>query len=271
MENYSVLMSVYAKEKAEYFEKSIESMLEQTIPTDDFVIMCDGPLTEELDSVLEKMTDKYPDLFQIVRLKTCGGLGNALKEGVIHCKNELIARMDSDDISCQDRCEKQLAVFEKEDVVIVGGNVTEFVQDISHVRSVRRVPKTNEEIRAFAKRRNPFNHPSVMFRKSVVLAAGNYIDCKGFEDYYLWVRILNAGYKGFNILETLVYMRTDAGLYERRGNLSYAIKGLQARWKIHKTGYSSLVDFIISSGAQVVMSLIPVKLRTQVYGKFLRK
>ena len=309
MEQYSVLMPVYYKEHPEYFEASIQSMLFQSIRTDDFVIVCDGPLTAELDGVIRRFTEEYPELFRIVRLRENRGLGIALQEGISACRHELIARMDSDDISVPERCEKQLAVFAQKDVAIVGGNVDEFTdapfgysvmpfgrkeetssghnsmpfggkeetlsgraeRDAGKSGAVRRVPETDDEIRLFAKRRNPFNHPSVMFRKSAVQKAGGYMDAKGFEDYYLWVRMLKLGMMGYNIQEILVHMRTDAGMYERRGSLSYAVLGLRARWRIYRTGYSGIMDFLISAGGQIVMSLIPVKLRTWFYGKFLRK
>lgn len=271
MEQYSVLMSVYAKEKAEFLEQSIESMLNQTVRTNDFVIICDGPLTEELNRVIKEKTEEFPQLFQIIRLKKCGGLGNALRTGIPKCKNELIARMDSDDISIQKRCEKQLRIFETKDVDIVGGNITEFTDNISQTKSDRRVPCTNEEIRKFAKRRNPFNHPTIMFKKSAVLKAGNYIDCKGFEDYYLWARMLKANMAGYNIQETLVYMRTDDGMYKRRGSIGYAVLGIKARWKIYKIGYSAFLDFFISGSGQLIVSLIPLRLRTHFYKVFLRK
>lgn len=271
MKSYSVLMSVYVKEKKEYFEKSIESMLHQTVPTDDFVIVCDGPLTDELESVIEDKVSQNPDIFQIVRIETCGGLGNALAKGIHYCKNELIARMDSDDISNKERCEKQLQVFGKKDVSIVGGNIAEFEGEINNIKNYRCVPETNEEICIFARRRNPFNHPSVMLKKQDVLKAGNYQDCKGFEDYYLWVRMLLQNMKGYNLQENLVFMRTDAGMYERRGSFSYACQALKARWKIHKTGYSSLGDFFLSGIGQIMIALCPIKLRTIIYRKILRK
>ncbi len=271
MESYSVLMSVYYKEKAEYFRESILSMLKQTVVTDDFVIVCDGPLTKELDAVIEEVQKQYPELFQIIRLKEQQGLGNALCQGISFCKNELIARMDSDDISVPDRCLMQLESFQKKDIDLCGGNIVEFTTDISDAGVKRQVPKTNEEIRQFAKRRNPFNHPAVMFRKSSVLKAGNYKDCLGFEDYYLWARMLGCGGKGYNIQETLVYMRTGEGMYERRGGFGYAVKGIKARWKIYRTGVSKFSDFLISAGGQVIVSLIPVGLRSRFYGKFLRK
>lgn len=271
MEPYSVLMSVYAKEQAKYLRASILSMLNQSVRTDDFVLMCDGPLTEELDAVIAEMKQEYPELFRVIRLDENKGLGIALQKGVTYCKNELIARMDSDDISVPKRCEKQLAIFESQDVDIVGGNIEEFVENISNPTSARKVPCTDAEIKAFAKRRNPFNHPTIMFRKSAVKEAGNYEDCKGFEDYYLWARMLKCGMRGYNIQETLVYMRTSAGMYKRRGSFSYAILGMKARWKIHKIGFSGFSDFLISAGGQVLMSIVPLRMRQYFYGKFLRK
>ncbi len=271
MESYSVLMSVYAKEQAAYFKESIHSMLAQSVRTDDFVIVCDGPLNEALDQVINEVTTQYPALFQIIRLPENQGLGNALREGLSYCKHDLIARMDSDDISVKDRCKWQLQAFEEQKADIVGGNIEEFTTDIEHPKAKRQVPQTDRQIKAFAKRRNPFNHPTVMFRKSSVEAAGGYLECRYFEDYYLWARMLHQGMTGYNIQKTLVYMRTNAGMYERRGSFSYALLGFSARYKIHKIGFSSTADFLISAGGQIVMSIIPVKIRTYFYGKFLRK
>ncbi len=270
MEPYSVLMSVYAKEKADFLRQSIDSMLAQTVRTDDFVILCDGPLTEELDSVIEAAKRDHPKLFRVVRLTCQGGLGNALKTGVPICRNEWIARMDSDDISVPDRCEKQLQFLKGQYADLVGGNVAEFTGSISNLKASRRVPQDDDAIKQFAKRRNPFNHPTVMFRKSAVLKAGNYQDCKGFEDYYLWARMLKRGMVGHNIQETLVYMRTDEGMYQRRGSLPYAWLGIKARWRIFRIGYSSFLDFCVSAGGQLMMSLIPLRLRTYCYQRFLR-
>ena len=271
MESYSVLMSVYCKEKAEYFQESVLSMLRQTAAADDFVIVCDGPLTKELDAVIEEFQNQYQNLFQVIRLKEQSGLGNALRQGICFCKNELIARMDSDDMSVPDRCRMQLKSFQEKEIDLCGGNITEFTTDISDAGAKRQVPETDEEIRRFAGRRNPFNHPTIMFRKSSVLKAGNYKDCLGFEDYYLWARMLGCGAKGYNIQETLVYMRTGEGMYKRRGGFLYAVKGIKARWKIYQTGVSKFSDFLISAGGQVVISMIPVRLRSCFYGRFLRK
>ena len=131
MNKYSVLMSVYEKEKPEYLRQSIKSILAQTVKTDEFVIVCDGPLTQQLEKVLEEYATKLPELFKIVRLETNRGLGMALNEGLRHCSNEIVARMDSDDIAFSDRMEKQLSVMERENVDIISGTVVEFTENIN--------------------------------------------------------------------------------------------------------------------------------------------
>ena len=197
MAEYSVLMSVYAKENPEYLRESIESIWNQTVKTDDFWVVCDGPLTKELDAVLEENQKAHKEVFHLLRLKENVGLGRALNEGLKCCKNEAVARMDSDDIACKDRCEKQLRVLE-EGIDIVSGTVVEFEKDILHCKAKRTLPLSKEEILKFAGRRNPFNHPCVMYRKEAVEKAGGYQHFYLFEDYYLWVRMLRKGCKGYS-------------------------------------------------------------------------
>lgn len=193
---YSVLMSVYHREKPEYLKQAIESIQAQTLPTDDFVLVCDGLLNDALDKVIAAKQQEMGTMLNVVCLAKNAGLGNALNEGIKHCKNELVARMDSDDIAYPDRCEKQLAVFNEH-------------------------PETNAEIVEFAKKRNPFNHPCVMYRKSVVEAVGSYQDFYLLEDYYLWLRMLTAGYQGYNIQEPLLHMRAGSEMYKRRAGWKY--------------------------------------------------
>ena len=160
---YSVLMSVYHKEKPEYLKQAIESIQAQTLPTDDFVLVCDGPLNDALDGVIAAKQQEMGATLNIVRLAQNSGLGNALNEGIKHCKNELVARMDSDDIAYPNRCEKQVAVFNAHpEVSICSGIVEEFTTNPGIVDTKRVPPETNAEIIEFAKNRNPFNHPCVM-------------------------------------------------------------------------------------------------------------
>lgn len=268
---YSVLMSVYKKEKPEFLSKSIESMLHQTVLPDDFVIVCDGPLTKELDQVLSDAKRQYGELFQIIWLPQNRGLGAALSEGINYCRYECVARMDSDDISVSDRCEQEMEALKDPETAIVGGWIDEFSQDISEQGAVRTVPEGASDIKKYAKKRNPFNHPTVMFKKSAVLAVGNYQTCYGFEDYQLWVRLLNAGYEGYNIQKVLVHMRVSDGMYTRRGGFSY-FKKMASFWNyMRKSGFISTADFLKAVVTRGMVSLIPVGLRQTVYGAFLRK
>lgn len=221
--NYSVLMSVYYKEKPEYLRQSMNSILNQSVPTDDFVLVCDGPLTEELDAVIESMQREYPDILHVVRLEKNAGLGNALNTGIKFCKNDIVARMDSDDIARPDRCERQLTVFEQNpEIGMVSGIVEEFTTDPSIIDARRVPPEKHEDILKFAKKRNPFNHPCIMYRKSAVEVAGGYQDFYLLEDYHLWIRMLQNGTKGYNLQIPLLWMRAGSDLYKRRSGLKYA-------------------------------------------------
>lgn len=115
---YSVLMSVYSKENPAWLKLAIESIQDQTLPTSDFVLVCDGPLTPELDGVIAEKHCQMGEILMVVRLEKNVGLGNALNEGIKHCRNELVARMDSDDIAYPDRCEKQVAIFNMPEPVV---------------------------------------------------------------------------------------------------------------------------------------------------------
>ena len=149
-ENYSVLMSVYYKEQPDYLRQAMESVRGQTVPTNDFVLVCDGPLTDGLEAVIREEQEKCGPILHVVRLEENGGLGNALEKGLKLCRNELVARMDSDDISRPDRCEKQLELFGRyPDVSLSSGAVSEFITDPKHPTGKRTLPVTDEEIRAF--------------------------------------------------------------------------------------------------------------------------
>ena len=270
-DKYSVLMSVYHKENPEYLRVAMNSIWEQTVKTDDFVLVCDGPLTPELDAVIAEMQEEHPEL-TVVRLAKNGGLGNALNEGMKHCKNDLVARMDSDDISRPDRCERQLAVFrDYPEVSIVSGVVEEFTQSTEKIDSRRVLPETHKEILDFARKRNPFNHPCVMYRKAAVEAAGGYKDFYLLEDYYLWIRMLQNDAIGYNIQEPLLWMRAGSDMYKRRSGLRYA-RSQKALFKyMRDTGWITTGQYIKSSAIRGASSLAPNGLREFVFKKVLRK
>ena len=268
----SILMSVYIKEKPEYLRTSLKSAINQTVRVKEIVLVLDGPITDQLQSVVEECQKECSDLIKLIPLKENVGLGKALAIGVEKCKYDLVARMDTDDIMIPTRIEKQIAEFTSDlDLTIVGSNIDEFYDSPESIVGRRVVPETNEEICNFSKKRNPFNHMTVMFKKSAVLDVGNYQPMMGFEDYYLWVRLLKAGYKGKNIQESLVFARTGEDMYARRGGKKYFLNGLKGRKAIYQAGLGSMSDYLISCSAHVVVSLLPNKIRGQIYENKLRK
>ena len=269
---YSVLMSVYHKEKPEYLKQAIASIQAQTLPTDDFVLVCGGPLNDALDAVIAKKQQEMGKTLNVVRLAKNGGLGNALNEGIKHCKNELVARMDSDDIAYQDRCEKQIAVFYKHsEVSICSGIVEEFTSTPDVVDAKRVPPEAHEEIVEFAKKRNPFNHPCVMYKKSVVEAVGSYQDFYLLEDYYLWLRMLMAGYQGYNIQEPLLHMRAGSDMYLRRAGWKYAKTQVKLFKFMKEQGFIGEGQYIKSCVIRSGSALAPNWLRKLMFEKVLRK
>lgn len=269
--DYSVLMSVYYKEKPEYLQQAMQSIFAQTVPTDDFVLVCDGPLTPDLDAVIDAFQDKPNSPLQVVRIKENGGLGKALNVGIRHCKYELIARMDSDDIAHSDRCEKQLAVFERMKVDIVGAAIEEFRSSPDVIEARRIPPETQEEILAFAQKRNPFNHPCVMYRKSAVESVGSYQEFYLLEDYYLWLRMLKAGYRGYNIQEPLLWMRAGSDLYKRRGGWKYAAAQRKLFRYMKDQGMIGYRNYIVSCILRTASACAPSWVREKAFKKVLRK
>lgn len=269
---YSVLMSVYFKENPNWLEYSIESMMNQTVKPDEFVLVEDGPLTEELDSAVEKYAEKYPKIFNVVKIEKNGGLGPALKLGVENCRNEYIAMMDSDDYSVPDRIEKELNMFlENPDLGMVGSNVSEFIDDIDNVVSSVVLPESNEDIIKFSKKRNPFRHPSVLFKKSVVMSAGNYREYYLCDDYDMWLRMIRNNCICYNIQDVLVYMRIGADFYKRRGGSKYFKSIKKFKKEQLENGYFTKLEYYKSVIPHAIVCYMPNNLRDLVYRKLLRK
>lgn len=269
---YSVLMSVYYKEKSEYLRESIESMINQTLPPHDFVIVKDGKLTKELEEVILLYKNRYPNLFNIVGIEKNVGLGRALNEGIRHCRCELIARMDSDDISLPTRCEKQIALFNAHpSYSIIGTFIDEFYDNSNNVVSSRIVPMEHQDIVNFSKRRNPFNHPTVMYKKSDVINCGYYRTLPGAEDLDLFSKMLHSGCKAANIGESLVLYRANENNFLRRKSWNYCkahISAVHASWK---RNYCTLIDLSIVTIVRLAVFLSPVGLLKVMSNRHLRE
>lgn len=263
---FAVLMSVYAGETAVNLRASIESVLSSDFLPAEFILVIDGPI----DSSLQEVINSYP-VIKTVALPVNQGLGAALNEGLKHVSYDIVARMDSDDICMPSRLGKEYARI-TEGLDIVSSAILEFEGDISNITGRRDLPLTHDEIVEFSRKRNPFNHPSVMFRKSAVLAAGGYnSDFPYFEDYDLWIRMLMNGARAANIEEPLLYMRTDEGMFLRRGGKEYGRIMLNYHRSLMERGWTTKKDYRTGAIPHYLVCIMPEFIRKFVYRRLHRK
>lgn len=268
---FSVLLSVYQKEDPSFFSQALDSIFHQSAMPDEVVVVKDGPLTPALDDVLATFCRRY-DILKVISQETNLGLGLSLANGVVHCSHELIARMDTDDISREDRFEKQLYEFQQDpELDICGSHELEFEDSPEHIVAKREVPLTDQACKKYQRRRDAFNHVTVMFKKSAVLRAGNYQHCPLMEDSLLWVNMFMTGAKAKNIDDYLVYVRIGQGMYERRGGRLYFKKYKQARKTIYETGFVSWWDYAYTLIVQFIVAFIPNRLRGWLFKNILHR
>lgn len=269
---FSCLLSLYKKENPAYFKVAMDSILNQTLLPTEIVLVKDGRLTDELDAIIADYVERYPKLFKIVAFEQNRGLGLALRDGVLACSYDYIARMDTDDIADKHRFEKQFAYLEKhEDLAILGSYITEFSTNPDEPDTVTDLPCTYDEIVKFSKKRNPFRHMTLILKKSAVLDSGNYRDFLWFEDYDLWVRIIQKGHKVENLSEYLVNVRADDEMFARRGGWKYLKQDIKFQNFLYSSQYIGVGDFWLNCIIRTIMRIIPNWLRVCVYKNKLRK
>ena len=244
--DYSVLMSVYKNDKAEYIKSAIESMINQTVTPKQYVVVVDGPVGAEIGDTITKYEKEHPDLFTIIRLKENRGLGNALNIGMKECRYELIARMDADDISLPQRCERQLEKFESNpQLSILGTQIKEFVGE-------------------------PSNHPTVMYKKSVIIRLGGYPSLCRKEDLALFVLAVSNGVYSENLKESLLLYRTSYGNQKRRKTWINCKEYIQVMYKYYKRRYIGLADLLYVILGQLSLFILPARLTDKLSKRYLR-
>ncbi len=264
-EAFSVLISIYKNEKPAWFRLALDCVLNQSVMPDEIVLVKDGPLTSELDAVIEEYTKRF-NHFNIVVNETNLGLGLALQKGVLACKNEIIARMDTDDLIPEDRFEKQLAKMEEGyDVVSCWSRL--FMNDSQEIIAVKTRPEHHDDIVKLAHRRSPVCHAAAFMRKSAVLKAGNYQHRQYYEDYNLWVRMIHSGAKFYNVQEVLYYVRTTEEQLKRRGGFSYLRNELKYLKEFYDMGFYSAWDLFVNSNIRIAARLTPQSIRGSVLKK----
>ena len=269
---FSVLISVYKKEKPEYLKTALQSIINQTLKPNEIVIVKDGLLTQELDDCIKEYENKYPELIKILAFKENRGLGLALRDGVTACKYDYIARMDSDDIAKPERFAKQFQYLKQHpETALLGTWITEFSKDENKPDTLTKLPCSQKEILKYAKRRNPFRHMTMVLKKEAVIKAGNYRDFLWFEDYDLWIKMLQKGYIATNIPEYLVNVRADEEMYARRGGWQYLKQDYKFQQLLLNSKFITCKQFIRNIFYRSIVRIMPNKLRIIFYKKLLRK
>ncbi|MBO5411732.1 MAG: glycosyltransferase [Clostridia bacterium] len=268
--HFSVAMCVYKGDNPEWFALSIKSILEQTVAPNEVVLVVDGPITEELDQVILQYESN--EIFKIIRLEVNQGHGNARRVALKACTHDLVALMDADDISLQDRFEKQLNAFQDdEELSVVGGNISEFIGEPDNIVGYRLVPEDHQGISKYLQKRCPFNQMTVMFKKCDVEKVGGYIDWYCDEDYYLWIRMYLANTKFANIKDVLVNVRVGQEMYRRRGGWRYFKSEAKLQKYMYKNKVIGTGRYLSNIAKRFIMQvLLPNKLRGWVFKKFAR-
>jgi len=270
---FSVLTSVYRNDHPEYFTRAIQSVCsDQTVQPSEIILVVDGPVSKPLEDTIKKF-ERELAILKIHWLPENVGLGLALQKGLTYATNDIVARMDSDDIAEPDRFEKQLNyMYKHPDVDIIGGQIAEFINEPTNIVGKREVPTNHYDISEYIKSRCPFNHMTVMFRKKAVMSVGNYQPWHFNEDYYLWIRMAEAGYKFANLPDTLVNVRVGADMYRRRGGWKYfkSEKGLQD-YMLHRKMISLPRYCYNVLGRFAVQVAMPNRFRGLIFQKLFRK
>lgn len=267
---FSVLITVYEKEKPYNLRKSLLSSYRQTFRPTEIVLVCDGELTQELYDEIEQIKSEIP-ILKVYQLPCNVGSGPASCFGVKKCNTDLIARMDSDDYSEETRFEKQIKAFEENpNLIMVGTNILEKNTEFTAFKTV---PEKTEEIREYSKFRNPFNNPSSMMKKEYILKVGNYRKFRYLEDYDLTMRLIhdNPTKDFLNIQEPLVIMQTNNSSYLRRGGLLYVKTEFFLQTDFYKRGYISKVELCRNIFIRNIVRVMPNSMRKLIYKKKMRE
>jgi glycosyltransferase involved in cell wall biosynthesis len=258
MITFSVLISVYKKENPTFLKIALDSVWDnQSLKPSEFVIVKDGFLTRDLDDVITNFCKRAP--VKIVQLEKNSGLGVALAKGLVECKYDLVARMDSDDIALSKRFEEQIGFMSQNpNIHLLSSYISEFNFDPEQTKSIRKVPISNKEILRFSKSRNPMNHMAVVFRKNSVLKVGNYVPFPGYEDYYLWVRMLNAGFEAHNLNQVFIQARVGNNMLARRQGYPFFVQEIKLQKEFLRIKHIGFFTFAKNTFLRALPRLLPV-------------
>ncbi len=269
---FSVLMSVYEGDNPLFLDKSLRSIFNQTLLPNEIILIKDGILNKKLNSVIDSYIIENTIPFKIIENKKNRGLGYSLKVGVEACSYEIIARMDADDISKNYRFECQLKLMHAmPNIDVLGSLIDEFSGDISNVICRRIVPEKDHDIKLFLKYRSPFNHPTVVFKKSKVLRSGNYSEYfRNMQDYDLWIRMAIDGCIFHNIQESLIFFRQDKNLYKRRSGIKYIKYEFKLINNMKRNKVVNVIEYLSLLLLRLPIRIFPSLIRETIYKSLIR-
>jgi glycosyltransferase involved in cell wall biosynthesis len=242
-EPFSLLVPVYDGDRPDYLRRAFRSAVdEQTVRPDEVVIVRDGPVRDELARCVAELVAGSPVPVTLVALERNAGLGPALDRGLAASRHDVVARQDADDVSMPHRFEVELPLIENAD--IVGSGLLEFVTDTDEIVGQRVPPTDPAQIQRYARLADPFNHPTVVYRKGAVLAAGGYGSIPLMEDYALWARMLLGGARAVNVPEPLVFYRVGQAAFKRRGGRDLLRSELRLQRDFRRLGFTSRAQYL---------------------------
>ena len=261
-------MSVYARELPDHLRSALHSLMSQTVRPAQIILVKDGPLTPELESVIEEF--ETPLELHVIPILENVGLAGALNIGLTIATQPWIMRFDTDDVSVHDRVAIQLEAIQSDQFDLFGSQISEFEVDPAKATRQRKVPTSHSEIVTFSRRRNPFNHMTVCFRRELALQVGGYPPIPFMEDYALWIRLISDGARTTNDARSLVYARVGNGMVGRRGGLAYIRSELRLQRHMVKYGVKRIPDAVLTGLMRAFAFALPSAIRAFVYEKLLR-
>jgi glycosyltransferase involved in cell wall biosynthesis len=267
-EPFSLLLPVYGRDDADHLDRSLRSAVdEQTRPPAEVVIVQDGPVGADLGAVIAAARRSVDVPVTVVELQHNIGLGPALDAGLDACAHDIVARQDADDISLPHRFEVLVPLVEAGDD-LVGSALLEFGQDETDIVGRRTPPTEPGEIARYARFHDPFNHPSVVYRRSSVHAVGGYERLDLMEDYWLFARMIQHGARVRNVAEPLVLYRVGAGAYSRRGGRALLRSEVELQRRMRTTGFTTRSQYVRNIAVRGGYRLVPERARRLAYRRF---
>ncbi len=263
----SVLMSTYAGEKPEHLEQSLESVFAQTLPPNQLVLVIDGPIPQDQRLVIRRYeADPRIATITIVNLPDNGGLAKAMNAGLLACTGDYIARMDSDDICLPDRLKLQSTYLAAHpDIDLVSSWAEEFFPD-SQPSKVKVSPVNHEHVSQALRWRNVIIHPTIMVKATALRAMDGYRSRFAYlEDYDLFMRLVQSGYKIHVLPKILLKVRTGLDLYGRRGGLRYCLTEMSFRFECWKRGFLNTREFLTTTGLYMLFRMLSGPMRQYAY------